>query len=94
MAERAFRKEQKSVAETTRKLAHRAEGVLKSHRPSDRNVGRALSNKLSRNNENLIMLMKADAFFHIPKTYEEAISSPDKNEWLKAIDDEVNSLKN
>ncbi|KAI6248912.1 hypothetical protein HI914_02676 [Erysiphe necator] len=94
MAERAFRKEQKSDAEKAWKLAHRAEGVLKGHRRSDRNVGRALSSKISRNNENLKMVMKAEAHFHIPKTYEEAINSSAKNDWLKAINDEINSLKN
>ncbi|RKF60467.1 hypothetical protein OnM2_050072, partial [Erysiphe neolycopersici] len=43
MAERALRKEQKLDAEKVWKLAHRAEGVLKGHRRSDRNIGRALT---------------------------------------------------
>ncbi|RKF60463.1 hypothetical protein OnM2_050071, partial [Erysiphe neolycopersici] len=94
MAERALRKEQKLDAQKAWKLAHRAEGVLKGHRRSDLNIGRALTSKLSRNNENLKMVMKAEAYFHIPKTYKEVINSPDKNDWLKAINDEINSLKN
>ncbi|RKF62581.1 hypothetical protein OnM2_032083, partial [Erysiphe neolycopersici] len=59
MAERALRKERKLDAEKAWKLAHRAEGVLKGRRRSDRIIGRALSSKLSRNNENLKMVMKA-----------------------------------
>ncbi|RKF64512.1 putative mitosis protein dim1 [Erysiphe neolycopersici] len=86
MVERADRKSKKIDAETAHKIDHRAEGLEKGYRRSSRNIGRALSNKIYINQDNLLAMMKTEDHVFVPKTYEDAMYCQDNAEWMTAID--------